>query len=77
MTEAYSGSPGYVHRENDAKDIFQRSENKKSSRPYQTLRIAPATHPRQFPSPRGNVGLGNLPEDRHVTAANDLDEEIF
>ena len=29
---------------------------KKSPRPQQTLRIAPATHPRQFPSPRGNVG---------------------
>ena len=32
------------------------SSNKKSPRPRQTLRIAPATHPRQFPSPRGNVG---------------------
>ena len=29
---------------------------KKSPRPRQTLRIAPATHPRQFPRPRGNVG---------------------
>jgi hypothetical protein len=29
---------------------------KKSPRPQQTLRITPVTHPRQFPSPRGNVG---------------------
>ena len=31
------------------------SPNKKSPRPRQTLRIAPATYPRQFPSPRGNL----------------------
>jgi len=47
------------------------SSNRKSPRPRQTLRITPATHPRQFPRPRGNVGLRNLPEDRHSVTAND------
>ena len=37
-------------------DYAVRSSNKKSPRPQQTLRITPVTHPRQFPSPRGNVG---------------------
>ena len=73
MTETDCDPYPVVRLENEAEErFFQRLENKKSSRPYQTLRIAPATHPLQFPSPRGNIGLGNLPEDCRSAAANDL-----
>jgi hypothetical protein len=38
-----SHAAGFERRENEAEDVFQRSENKKSSRPEKTLRIAPAS----------------------------------
>jgi hypothetical protein len=45
MTEAYFSLYAAVLErcENEAEDIFQRSENKKSPRPGKTLRIAPAS----------------------------------
>ena len=53
MTEAScaSDAAGHLRRENDARDVFQRSENKKSSRPRQTLRIAPASSSSPVPQP--------------------------
>lgn len=58
MTEAYFSLYAAVLErcENEAEDIFQRSENKKSPRPGKTLRIAPASSSSPVPQPRGNDG---------------------
>ena len=53
MTEAYFSLYAAVLErcENEAEDIFQRSENKKSPRPGKTLRIAPGSSSSPVPQP--------------------------